>query len=663
MPMSRRIGALVLAATITVIVVPFLAGATSRAASSPTSYAFRIKTGQRGYTDSQGLRWQSDRYGSGGHQYSSWAPISGSSAPDVYQTERWGPSTYTLPVPAPGMYVLRIHLAEIYFTSPGQRVFNILAQGQDVASHVDIAAVVGANRAYVIQAGVAANSSDKVTVQFQTVKQFPKVSGIEVLGTGAAGSDPGAKTDLVASTDLTPPGSPTTAPPTTAAPTPTTTPPPTTTPSTGPPTTATTGSTTAPPPPACNGQSVTPSTNLQSAIDNSPGGTAFCFAPGSYHPSSLSPKSGDVLDGGAQAAVLDGQGTLQYAVSSSTASQVTVRGFVIQNYGTPLQHGAIESFGATGWTIDNNHITRNAGAGVTTDSGVRVTNNLIDYNAQEGYAAHGHDVLYQGNEIAHNDPNATLQAPAGAGGGSAGGWEAGAGKSWMTIRATFRNNNVHDNGGQGMWSDTDNIYTTYDGNTVTNNWGAGIYLENNYDATVTNNIVSGNGMPGSPAGGERNGYLWDAGIQLRCSGALTAASPLVISGNTVTDNYNGITLLQSPNQPGGATPVPCDVGGDHVNPATGQNADYVTQNVLVENNTVTMSQGATGAAQDSSNGDYRIFDSWNNHFVNNTYHVSSLTHPNDGYTYGWLAWKANLFWPTWAQWQGYGNDAGGTFGV
>lgn len=420
----------------------------------------------------------------------------------------------------------------------------------------------------------------------------------------------------------------------TPPPTTTTTPPPTTTTTTPPPTTTTTA-----PPATCTGQAVRPGDNVQAAIDAAPTGTTFCFAAGTYNVGPLAPKANDVFDGAAQAAILDGQNTRQYAFKSGTAASVTVRGFVIQNYKTPLQEGAIHSFGTTGWTIEGNHITHNAASGVATDTGATVRNNLMDWNGQQGYAAHGENLLYEGNEIAFNNSNLAVDAT----------WEAGGGKAWDTKNATFRGNNVHDNGGNGMWDDTNNIYTTYDGNTVTNNWGAGIYHEIGYDATIVNNTVSKNGMSTAPGGGQNQGWLWDAGIQIRSSQGLTSTAPLLVANNTVTDNYNGITLLDSP-----ATGCTNTALGE------GKYGPCKLQNILVRDNTVTMNIGGTGVVQDGRGS--VVFTGSNIQFTGNHYHVANpSTHPNDGHAYGWLAW--NDGWPSWSQWQGYGLDTTGTFGT
>lgn len=394
------------------------------------------------------------------------------------------------------------------------------------------------------------------------------------------------------------------------------------------------------PAPACTGTALTPASNVQAAIGNAPPGTTFCFGRGTYRVSSLIPKSGDVLDGGHGEAVLLGGKRALYAIYGDSASpgpsDVTVRGFVIRDFNTPLQRGAIQDFNGPGWIIQDNHITENAAAGVATGDRVRVLGNLIDHNGQEGFSAHGNGGLYQGNTISYNNLALAVDP----------GWEAGGGKASGTSGLTFKSNYVDDNGGPGLWADTNNIYTTFDGNTITNNWGPGIDEEDSYNATIINNTVTDNGMPSSPGGGNRQGWAWDAGIQLRETGSLSASSPLVISGNTVANNYNGISLIQSPRS---------GCPGD----GAGQYGPCTVQNVLVENNWITMTQGATGAYQDGAgNG---IFTTQDNVFRDNHYCVASAAHPNDGYANGWFAWMNH--WMDFSAWQIPWLQTGGTFTI
>ena len=67
-------------------------------------------------------------------------------------------------------------------------------------------------------------------------------------------------------------------------------------------------------------------------------------------------------------AILDGGGTVDYAFYG-TADNVTIDGCEIRNYDNPAQHGAINAAKQTvddadGWTITNNEIHHNWGAGI-----------------------------------------------------------------------------------------------------------------------------------------------------------------------------------------------------------------------------------------------------------------------------------------------------------
>ncbi len=101
----------------------------------------------------------------------------------VYQTERWGDSTYTLPGLTPGAsYTLRLHFAELYFTAVGQRQFNVFVNGAQVLTNFDIlAAAGGMNKAVVESFPVTASASGQIVVQFtHGAATDPKVSGLEV---------------------------------------------------------------------------------------------------------------------------------------------------------------------------------------------------------------------------------------------------------------------------------------------------------------------------------------------------------------------------------------------------------------------------------------------------------------------------------------------------
>jgi hypothetical protein len=142
-----------------------------------------------------------DGFFTGGQTGSTTATISTSGVTNpapmaVYQTERWGGDakgnptsfSYTFPsLSAGASYIVRLHLAEIYWTSTGQRTFNVAINGTEVLTNFDIiAAAGGANKANVQQFTTTANSSGQIVVSFTVgTVDAPKLSGIEIVPTTA----------------------------------------------------------------------------------------------------------------------------------------------------------------------------------------------------------------------------------------------------------------------------------------------------------------------------------------------------------------------------------------------------------------------------------------------------------------------------------------------
>jgi hypothetical protein len=128
-----------------------------------------------------------DQFSSGGNVYATGAAVStagvANAAPAaVYQTERFGNFTYSLGALASGTtYTVRLHFAEIYWTSSGQRRFNVAINGTQVLSNYDIYATVGANKAVVRDFPALANGAGQIIIQFTTVSDNAKVSGIELI--------------------------------------------------------------------------------------------------------------------------------------------------------------------------------------------------------------------------------------------------------------------------------------------------------------------------------------------------------------------------------------------------------------------------------------------------------------------------------------------------
>ncbi len=103
----------------------------------------------------------------------------------VYQSERAGQFTYTIPgLTAGSQYTVLLHFAEFYFTAAGDRVFNVAINGTSVLSNFDIFANVGANKALVKQFTATASSSGQIVIAFTNgTADQPKSSGIEIRST------------------------------------------------------------------------------------------------------------------------------------------------------------------------------------------------------------------------------------------------------------------------------------------------------------------------------------------------------------------------------------------------------------------------------------------------------------------------------------------------
>jgi hypothetical protein len=138
-----------------------------------------------------------DMYYNGGSTFSSANSINTSNvnnpAPQaVYRSERYGNFNYTIPnLTANAPYLIRLHFAEIYFSSPGSRVFSVSINGAQVLSSFDIfVAAGGKDIAHVREFGTTANSSGQVVVQFVSITDNAKVAGIEVYTAGSTSAPP-----------------------------------------------------------------------------------------------------------------------------------------------------------------------------------------------------------------------------------------------------------------------------------------------------------------------------------------------------------------------------------------------------------------------------------------------------------------------------------------
>ncbi len=148
------------------------------------SFVFRLNAGGPNFTDSDGIVWIDDTpYVNVAGTGNSPQPIAGTALDTLYQSERFDsggaePMTYRLPVGA-GDYRVHLHFAEVFFTQPGERVFDVLLEGVPVLRNFDIVTEAGAATAIVKSFDMRTLDSE-VTIRFEGRVGAPKVSAIEV---------------------------------------------------------------------------------------------------------------------------------------------------------------------------------------------------------------------------------------------------------------------------------------------------------------------------------------------------------------------------------------------------------------------------------------------------------------------------------------------------
>jgi hypothetical protein len=147
----------------------------------PQTFApIRVNAGGAAYTDPQGNVWSADSGFTTGGSYSNPRPVTGTSTPALYQKEHYatGPFQYQIAVPN-GTYTVNLKFAEIYYTSGGNRIFNVAINGQTALPNFDPAQVAGAFTAVDRQVTVNVTTG-QIVVRFTPVADLPTISAIEI---------------------------------------------------------------------------------------------------------------------------------------------------------------------------------------------------------------------------------------------------------------------------------------------------------------------------------------------------------------------------------------------------------------------------------------------------------------------------------------------------
>jgi len=165
--------------------IEILPATTSSATPTTSTVAVaRINACGGAYTDPSGNVWSAD-YGFGaGSCDNSTTSIGGTTAQALYQNQRWSNDalTYQIPV-ANGTYTVNLKFAELYFTSAGQRVFNIVINGQTVVNGFDMVAAAGGAGKAIDKSFQVSVTGGVITITLNPSVQQPAINAIELLKT------------------------------------------------------------------------------------------------------------------------------------------------------------------------------------------------------------------------------------------------------------------------------------------------------------------------------------------------------------------------------------------------------------------------------------------------------------------------------------------------
>jgi hypothetical protein len=165
---------------------------------TPVSSAINCGAGALG-------NFAADAYFNTGTAYATASAVNtnGLSAPApmaVYQSQRYGNLTYTIPYLAPATsYKVRLHFAEIYWTTVGQRVFHVNLNGVRVLSSFDIIRAAGASlKGNIQEFNAISDANGIISIQLISVTDNASINAAEFVA-NSAGLVPAAPTNLVAS--------------------------------------------------------------------------------------------------------------------------------------------------------------------------------------------------------------------------------------------------------------------------------------------------------------------------------------------------------------------------------------------------------------------------------------------------------------------------------
>lgn len=118
---------------------------------NPSKVQLAINCGGGSITTKTGIRYIADYYYNGGESsaFGEKQKIKYTEDKEVYHTERWSKDNleYSIPINGEGSFVIILQFSEVYFSSKGEKIFDVEINGIKVLIDLDIFEKVGKNSA------------------------------------------------------------------------------------------------------------------------------------------------------------------------------------------------------------------------------------------------------------------------------------------------------------------------------------------------------------------------------------------------------------------------------------------------------------------------------------------------------------------------------------
>jgi hypothetical protein len=153
----------------------------------------RWVTGNSAMEDQEGRLWVPDQFVEGGRRRAHRDSVSGTTEPELYQSERYGNFTYAIPVATDKTYTLTLFFAEEWFGAPengntsgnwaGQRVFDVYCNGTFLLKDFDIYKEAGGSLKGISRTfhGLKPNHQSKLFLSFVPYRDYAALTALEVV--------------------------------------------------------------------------------------------------------------------------------------------------------------------------------------------------------------------------------------------------------------------------------------------------------------------------------------------------------------------------------------------------------------------------------------------------------------------------------------------------